>query len=62
MKTNKYKINNFYDEYLNNKNNPRKSFEASFNFFDLLSAKKKETIVKSSRFNNTFHGNYISCL
>ena len=46
MKTNKYKINNFYDEYLNNKNNPRKSFEASFNFFDLLSAKKKKLLSK----------------
>ena len=46
MKTNKYKINNFYDEYLNNNNNPRKSFEASFNFFDLLSAKKKKLLSK----------------
>ena len=46
MKTNKYKINNFYDEYLNNKNHPRNNFESSFNFFNLLSTKKKKLLLK----------------
>jgi uncharacterized circularly permuted ATP-grasp superfamily protein len=44
MKIKKYKINNFYDEYLDNKNHPRKSFEGSFNFFDLLTANKKKLL------------------
>ena len=46
MKIKKYKINNFYDEYLDNKNYPRKSFEGSFNFFDLLTVNKKKLLSK----------------
>lgn len=44
MKKNKNILNSFYDEYLNDKNIPRKNFEDSFSFFNTLSAHKRKKL------------------
>ena len=46
METNKNILNNFYDEYLNDKKMPRKKFQNSYNFFNNLTANKRKQLGK----------------
>ena len=49
METNKNILNNFYDEYLNDKKMPRKKFQNSYNFFNNLTANKRKQLGKNAR-------------
>ena len=45
MKKTKDNYNNFYNEYIDNRNNLRKNFKNSYNFFNDLSSSKKKLLA-----------------